>query len=133
MRFSVFILTLAILSGLSVQSAAAASLKGYWRMDAPLEGMQAVVEVYACANDTALCGKLAAVVGPNVDRRSMLDQELLRGLKKQRDGSYKGKLKMPVGRLPALKATIRPKGRDRLTFKACFLGQCRSGTMTRLF
>jgi uncharacterized protein (DUF2147 family) len=133
MRFHFSILASALLIGLAASPASAASLKGYWRMDSPLEGMQAVVEVYECMGGKALCGKVAAVVGPDIDRRSMLNQELLRDMKKQRDGSYKGKLKMPVGPLPALNTTVQPKGRDHLSFKACFLGQCRSGTMSRLF
>lgn len=132
MRLKFIAVAFAALSAFAASSASAASLKGYWRMDNPLEGMQAVLEVYNCANDKALCGKIAAVVGPGIDRRSMLNSELLRGLKRQTDGTYKGKLKMPSGSLPALNATVEPRGENSITFKACFLGQCRSGTMTRL-
>jgi hypothetical protein len=114
-------------------SVSATSLKGYWRMDDPLEGMQAVLGVYRCSGGDTLCAKISAVVGTNVDRRAMLNSELLRDLKPQRDSTYKGKLKMPKGRLPALNTIIEPQDQDSLSFKACFLGQCRSGTLSRLY
>ena len=113
--------------------ASATSLKGFWRMDDPLEGMQAVLEIYECVGQNSFCAKIAAVVGPNIDRHSMLDNELLRDFKRQRDGTYKGKLKMPSGRLPALNTVVEPMTEDSLSFKACFLGQCRSGTLSRLY
>ena len=114
-------------------SATATSLKGFWRMDDPLEGMQAVLEIYQCRGQSTFCAKIAAVVGPNIDRHSMLNSELLRDFAPQQDGSYKGKLKMPSGRLPALNTVVEPRTEDSLSFKACFLGQCRSGTLSRLY
>ena len=114
-------------------AATATSLKGFWRMDDPLEGMQAVLEIYECRGQSSFCAKIAAVVGPNIDRHSMLNNELLRDFKPQRDGTYKGKLKMPSGRLPALNTVVEPMTKDSLSFKACFLGQCRSGTLSRLY
>ena len=132
MRTKLFGMALLILSVFAATPASAASLKGYWRMDEALEGMQAVLEVYNCNGDKALCGKIAAVVGPDINPRDMLNSELLRDLKRQKNGTYKGKLKMPVGPLPALNATVEPMNDGRITFKACFFGQCRSGTMSRL-
>ena len=44
----------------------------------------------------------------------------------------KGKLKMPAGSLPVMNALVQPTSRDNLTIKACFFGQCRSGTLSRL-
>jgi hypothetical protein len=113
--------------------ASANSLTGYWCMDNPLEGMQAVLEVYSCQGGDTFCAKISAVVGPDIDRHSILNSELLRDLKPQRDGTFKGKLKMPKGRMPALNTTVEPKDDDSLSFKACFLGQCRSGTLSRLY
>ena len=31
-------------------------LQGYWRMDSPMQGMQAIVELYNCGEDAVLCG-----------------------------------------------------------------------------
>ena len=132
MSLPVFALIAALLAAIMPASATARGLEGFWRMGDPMEGMQAVLEVYMCGGDSTLCGKIAAVVGPGIDRRAYLNSELLRGFKVQRDGTYKGKLKMPVGRLPALNTVVEPRSQDSLHFQACFLGQCRSGTMSRL-
>ena len=110
-------------------SASANPLKGYWRMDAPLEGLQAVIEVYDCRDNKGMCGKMVAIAGPD---RQHLNTELLRGFKPTRNGAYKGKLKLPEGGLPQLNATVEPMSADRISFKACFLGQCRKGTMSKL-
>ena len=132
MRTLIFALT-AVVSAIFTSAAAnAKDLKGYWRMDDPLEAMQAVLEVYTCRGERTLCGKIAAVVGPGIDRSAYLNSELLRGFTAQRDGTFKGKLKMPVGRLPARKAVVEPRSQNSLRFEACFFGQCRSGTMSRL-
>ena len=101
-------------------------------MDRPLEGMQAVLEVYNCDEESVFCARIAAVVGPNIDPKTMLDSELLKDLKEQEDGTFKGKLKMPAGRLPALNTTVEAVDTDQLSFRACFLGQCRTGTLSRL-
>ena len=132
MRTRVLALFAGLLAAMTPPAAKARGLEGFWRMDDPLEGMQAVLEVYTCRGESTLCGKIAAVVGPNIDRRDYLNNELLRGLKAQRDGTYKGKLKMPVGRLPALNAVVEKRGQNSIHFQACFFGQCRSGTMSRL-
>ena len=107
-------------------------LQGYWRMDSPMQGMQAIVELYNCGEDAVLCRKIAAVVGEKINRREVLNRQLLHGLRRQPDGSYKGKLKMPAGSLPVMNALVQPASRDNLTIKACFFGQCRSGPLSRL-
>lgn len=132
MRHLLPLLLVAALFLRAAPAAHATGLEGFWRMDDPLEGMQAVLEVYNCEEDSALCAKIAAVVGPDIDPGRVLNSELLRGLKVQADGSYIGNLKMPTGRLPALRTTVEPMNDNSLSFKACFLGQCRSGTLSRL-
>ena len=53
-------------------------LQGYWRMDSPMQGMQAIVELYNCGEDAVLCGKIAAVVGGEIDIE-VLNRQLLHG------------------------------------------------------
>lgn len=126
---AVFLLLSQLSGGATAQ---ANGLHGYWRMDSPMDGMQAIVELYDCGDEAMMCGKIAAVVGEKINRQEVLYRQLLHGLRRQPDGSYKGKLKMPAGRLPVMNALVEPASQDNLTIRACFFGQCRSGTLSRL-